>query len=77
MNGGILYDEQNDCYYYEPVEGYDYSDKIYNYEYVTTLTETDIEAVQQAVIWYFANAKIDNDSTFDKTDASDWLTITE
>ena len=73
---GILYDSDNSLYYYEPVDGYDYSDKIYNWEWTTTLTETDIKAVQQAVIWYFANAKLDNDSTFDKTSASDWLTIT-
>ena len=73
---GILYDETDDIYYYEPVNGYDYSDKIYSQEWTTSLTETDIKAVQQAVIWYFTNAKLDNDSTFDKIDATDWLTIT-
>lgn len=74
---GILYDSKEDLYYYESPDNYDYSDKIYNFEWTTTLTETDIKAVQQAVIWYFANAKLDNDATFDKTNATDWLTITD
>ena len=72
-----MYDSKENLYYYKSPDNYDYSDKIYNFEWTTTLTETDIKAVQQAVIWYFANAKLDNDATFDKTNATDWLTITD
>ena len=73
---GILYDEDYDVYYYEPVEGYDYSDKVNELEYYYTLTETDIKAVQQAVIWYYTNAVIDGNTAYDNTDAIDWLTLT-
>ena len=59
---GILYDYNYDVYYYQPTEEYDYSDKLTELEYNYTLTETDIKAVQQAVIWYFMNAKLDNNS---------------
>lgn len=73
---GIVYDSDDNLYYYEPSSDYDYFDKISSIGWTTTLTETDIKAVQQAVIWYFTNAKLDNDTTFDKTNSIDWLTIT-
>ena len=73
---GILYDDEYDVYEYKPVEGYDYSDKVNELEYYYTLTETDIKAVQQAVIWYYTNAVIDGNKAYDNTDATDWLTLT-
>ena len=73
---GILYDSNYDVYYYQPIEGYDYSDYLTEFEYSYILTETDIKAVQQAVIWYFMNAKLDGDTSIDKTGSSSWLTIT-
>ena len=73
---GITYDSSEKMYYYEPGNEYDYSSKVYSREWSTTLTETDIKAVQQAVIWYFTNAKLDNDTKFDKTNSTDWLTLT-
>ena len=73
---GIEYDDEYDVYYYEPVDGYDYSDQVTIYEYNTVLTDSDIKAVQQAVIWYFMNAKLDGDNEFDKKSLYDWLTVT-
>ncbi len=73
---GIKYDTEYDVYYYEPSSDYDYSEKITNIEYNYTLTETDVKAVQQAVIWYFMNAMLDGNTTLDRTDTSSWLTIT-
>ena len=73
---GVNYDSSEGIYYYEAPDEYDYSDKIYETEWVTTLTDTDIKAVQQAVIWYMTNYKVDNNSKFDKTNTSDWLTLT-
>ena len=73
---GIKYDQDYGVYYYDPVEGYDYSDKLLIYEYTTLLTDDDIRAVEQAVIWYFMNAKLDGDSNFDKKENYDWLNIT-
>ena len=73
---GINYDSSEEMYYYEPGNEYDYSSKVYSREWTTSLTETDIKAVQQAVIWYFTNAKLDNETKFDKTNSADWLTLT-
>ena len=73
---GIEYDQDYDVYYYNPVEGYDYSDQILVFEYTTLITDEDIRAVQQAVIWYFMNAKLDGDNDFDKKSNYDWLTVT-
>ena len=75
---GIEYDSTDKLYVYKPNEEYDYTDKIDSVGgWSTTLTETDIKAVQQAVFWYFTNAKLDNDSRFDNTsNEAGWLTIT-
>ena len=73
---GIIYDENDSAYYYEPTEEYDYSEDFLISGDKYTLIETDVKAVQQAVIWYFMNAKLDNDSTFDIAELYTWLTIT-
>lgn len=37
------------------------------------LTEDDIEAVQQAAIWYFTNYKTGNEELYNKKDSTGWL----
>ena len=44
-------------------------------EWDTILTDDDIEAVQQAALWYFTNYGEEN-GKYDKTDATDWLNYT-
>ncbi len=75
---GIKYDSDIQMYVYEPTNGYDYSDKVSGWgEYNTTLTDTDIRAVQQAAMWYIVNYKIDGEEKFNNKDALDWLYLTQ
>lgn len=48
-------------------------DHLVNYGGVV-LTEDDIEAVQQAAIWYFTNYLTGNEELYNKKDKSGWLT---
>ena len=73
---GIKYDEEYKVYYYEPTDGYDYSDIAANGEYTYLLTDEDIKAVQKTAIWYYTNYKIENQEEFNLKDKVDWLTIT-
>ncbi len=53
-------DSRYKLYYYdsELTPGYDYSSLSTGNEYAYTLTDDDIVAVQQAVIWYYTNYKV-------------------
>ena len=82
---GIKYDSTEGKYFYEPISGYDYSSHIsgnsamFGYSTDHLMTESDIKAVQRAVIWYYTNYMQDktNDEVFNNKDSeSDWLTIT-
>ena len=73
---GIKYDEEYQLYYYEPTDGYDYSDIATNGEYTYLLTDEDIKAVQKTAIWYYTNYKLENQEEFNLKDKVDWLTIT-
>ena len=73
---GIKYDEEYQVYYYEPTNGYDYSDIAANGEYTYLLTDEDIKAVQKTAIWYYTNYKLENQEEFNLKDKVDWLTIT-
>ena len=64
----IQYDEEYKTYYYQDGDNYE--------EYTTLITDTDIKAVQRAAIWYYTNYVLDNQSSFNKKDSTDWLTIT-
>ena len=79
-NIGFLYNDTDQVYYYEPINGYDYSSLVSSnaqmFGYTYTLTDADIKAVERAAIWYYTNYKVDGDSTFNKKDATDWLNIT-
>ena len=58
-------DAEYKLYYYNPdlTPEYDYTDLSSGNEYAYTLTDDDIVAVQQAVIWYYTNYKV-NPSTY-------------
>ncbi|MCI8700426.1 MAG: Cys-Gln thioester bond-forming surface protein, partial [Clostridia bacterium] len=58
-------DSEYKLYYYNPdlTPGYDYTDLSSGNEYIYTLTDDDIVAVQQAVVWYYTNYKV-NPSTY-------------
>ena len=82
---GIKYDSTEGKYFYEPISGYDYSSHIsgnsamFGYSTDHLMTDSDIKAVQRAVIWYYTNYMQDktNDEVFNNKDSeSDWLTIT-
>ena len=75
-NIGIKYDEEYQVYYYEPIDGYDYSNIVANGEYTYLLTDEDIKTVQKTAIWYYTNYKIENQEEFNLKDKVDWLTIT-
>ncbi len=55
----------------EEDEEYEYS------EFKYKLTDDDIEAVQQAALWYFTNFKLYGDSEFDLLSSDTWLTYTQ
>ena len=80
-NIGFKYDDEYDVYYYEPIEGYDYSALISpsanvdGYEEEYFITDEDIKAVQRAAIWYYTNYKIDNEAVFNQKGDADWLNI--
>ena len=71
-----------DMFYYDGVSNESYKENLLNaagihsssYQY--SLTNDDIEAVQQAALWYFTNYG-ENDSIYDKTGNSGWLYYTE
>ena len=75
---GIVKNTKYNIYEYNPIEGYDYTNLTTNVEgeYSYLLTDDDINAIQKAVIWYYTNYKLDGDTTFNKKDNIDWLTIT-
>ena len=59
-------------YAMQPANGYtDYVELMESYP----LTDDDIKAVQQAVLWYFTNYG-ENNNKYDKTDAKGWLNYT-
>ena len=65
---GIKYDAEYNTYYYQ---GEDNTYEEYNY----IITDSDLVAVQKAAIWYYTNYALDNDQTFNKVDATNWLTV--
>ncbi|MCI8654690.1 MAG: Cys-Gln thioester bond-forming surface protein [Clostridia bacterium] len=67
-------------YYYSPIPGYDYSSLSSANEFIYTLTDDDIVAVQQAAIWYYTNYKINPtlNGVYNKLGSnSSWLKYTK
>ena len=79
-NIGINYDSSEGAYYYDPIDGYDYSALVSSngYTEANLITDADIKAVQRAVIWYYTNYLADTtqDAVFNQKFKTDWLTIT-
>lgn len=78
---GIKYNETDKLYYYKAVDGYDYSDLVAGgseYNDANLIKDSDIKAVQRAVIWYYTNYMEDttNDAVFNQKAKTDWLNIT-
>ena len=71
-----------DMFYYDGVSNEEYKENllnaagIYSSAYQYSLTNDDIEAVQQAALWYFTNYG-ENGNIYDKTGNSGWLYYTE
>ena len=78
---GIKYDASDNMYYYEGIDGYDYSDLLLGateYNDANLIKDSDIKAVQRAAIWYYTNYMEDttNDAVFNQKAKTDWLNIT-
>ncbi len=54
----------------------EYAEDDYYFEYEYELSDDDIEAVQQAALWYYTNFKIYGTSKYNKTEDSAWLWVT-
>ena len=78
-NIGINYDSSEGAYYYDPIDGYDYSNLVSpnGYTEANLITDADIKAVQRAAIWYYTNYLADQtqDAIFNQKSKTDWLTI--
>ena len=78
-NIGINYDSSEGAYYYDPIDGYDYSNLVSpnGYTDANLITDADIKAVQRAAIWYYTNYLADQtqDAIFNQKSKTDWLTI--
>ena len=78
-NIGIKYDSKEKAYYYEPIDGYDYSSLVSpnGYTEANLITDSDIKAVQRAAIWYYTNYLGDKtqEAVFNQKSKTDWLTI--
>ena len=77
---GIKYDSAENTYYYEAVEGYDYSNLVSGaaeYNEANLIKDSDIKAIQRAAIWYYTNYMEDttNDAVFNQKSKTDWLNI--
>ena len=77
---GIKYDSTDKLYYYEPVDGYDYSNLVTGtseYDESCLIKDSDIKAVQRAAIWYYTNYMEDTtqDAIFNQKSKTDWLNI--
>ena len=78
---GIKYDSSSDLYYYEAIDGYDYTSLVSGaaeYNEANLIKDSDIKAIQRAAIWYYTNYMEDktNDAVFNQKSNVDWLNIT-
>ncbi len=73
-NAGIIY-EEGIGYSYVPTTEHDYTNIASTSTYSETVTEEDIIAIQQAVIWYYTNYG-ENNNTYDKKGMANWLQYT-
>ena len=78
---GFKYDEEENVYYYEAIDGYNYNNLVTGaaeYNEANLIKDSDIKAVQRAAIWYYTNYMEDttNDAVFNQKTKTDWLNIT-